>query len=168
MDKRFSIYLVHRKINRFTFCIFVQKYIKMKKEHVKLSPKHREQLLGMLGKGSLTARVYKRINALLALDDGLPYTVVKKRVHLSRVSLTKLAKKYKLSGLGCLYDNARSGRPIKIDAKQRDQVTLLACEETPDGHSHWSTRLLADKMVELGHCEDISHTSVHNILKKKT
>jgi len=140
----------------------------MKKEHVKLSPEDREQLLVMLAKGSLTARIYKRVNALLALDEGGAYTAVEKQVRLSVVSLGKLAAKYKQVGLGCLRDAPRSGRPIKIDAKQRDQVTLLACEETPDGHSHWSIRLLADKIVELGHCEEISHTSVHNILKKKT
>lgn len=139
----------------------------MKKNHVKLSPEHREQLLSMLDKGSLTARTYKRINALLALDEGQTYTVVKQNVHLSTVSLSKLASKYKSVGLDCLYDAPRSGRPIEIDAKQRDQVTLLACEEAPEGHSQWSLRLLADKMVELGHCEDISYVSVYNILKKK-
>jgi len=140
----------------------------MKKEHVKLSSEHREQLSGMLAKGSLIARTYKRVNALLALDEGQTYVEVETQVHLSVVSLGKLAAKYKQIGLECLKDAPRSGRPIKIDAKQRDQVTLMACEESPDGHSQWSIRLLADKMVELGHCEDISHTSVHNILKKKT
>lgn len=139
----------------------------MKKEHVKLSPEHREQLLEMLGKGSLRARTYKRINALLALADGQTYVEVEKKVRLSVVSLGKLAGKYKQIGLDCLYDAPRSGRPIKIDAGQRDQVILLACEETPDGHSHWSLRLIADKMVELGHSEDISYGSVYTILKKK-
>lgn len=139
----------------------------MKKEHVKLSPEHREQLLGMLDKGSLTARTYKRVNALLALDDGQTYVSVEQQVRLSVVSLGKLAAKYKQVGLGCLKDAPRSGRPIKIDVKQGDQVTLLACEETPDGYSHWSLRLIADKMVELGHCEDISYGSVYNILKKR-
>lgn len=80
----------------------------------------------------------------------------------------KLATKYKQVGLECLHDAPRSGRPIKIDAKQRDQVTLLACEETPDSHGHWSIRLLADKMIELGYCEEISSSSVHDIKKKET
>lgn len=139
----------------------------MKKEHVKLSPEDREQLLGMLDKGSLTARTYKRVTALLALNEGQTYVAVETQVRLSIVSLGKLAAKYKQIGLECLHDAPRSGRPIKIDAKQRDQVTLLACGETPDGHSHWSLRLIAGKMVELGHSEDISYGSVYTILKKK-
>lgn len=139
----------------------------MKKEHIKLSPEDREQLLGMLAKSSLTARTYKRVSALLALDEGQTYVEVETQVRLSVVSLGKLATKYKQVGLECLHDAPRSGRPIKIDAKQRDQVTLLACEETPDGHGHWSIRLLADKMVELGYCEEISSSSVHDILKKR-
>ena len=42
----------------------------------------------------------------------------------------------------------------------------LRCEEVPDGHSGWSLRLLADKMVELEYVESISHESIRQILKK--
>ena len=35
-----------------------------------------------------------------------------------------------------------------------------------DGHARWSLRLLADKAVESGLCEHLSHTVVGDILKK--
>jgi hypothetical protein len=66
-----------------------------------------------------------------------------------------------------LYDDERSGRPIKIQAEQKDLITLLACEAPPEGHSQWSLRLLADKIIELGYCDSISHTQVDKILKKR-
>ena len=78
-----------------------------------------------------------------------------------------MAKRYASEGLACLYDNPRSGRPIKITAEQRDQITVLACESSPEGSSQWSLRLLADKVVELGYCDSISHSQVGEILKKE-
>ena len=138
----------------------------MKKQHIKLSDQDRDQLLEMLQKGSLKSRTYKRIMALLELDKGQTYAAVQGLVRLSRRSLGKLSKRYQADGLACLYDAARPGRPIKIDQHQKDKLTILSCSDAPEGHSQWSLRLLADKMIELGHADSISHTQVGTILKK--
>lgn len=139
----------------------------MKKAHVKLKDQDLEQLERMLKKSSLTSRTYARILTLLELNKGKTYTAVEDLVNVSRQSLRKLAKKYAVQGLDCLYDAQRPGRPIKIDSKQVDQLTVLSCSEAPEGYSQWSLRLLADKMVELNYCKSISHTQVGNILKKE-
>jgi putative transposase len=139
----------------------------MKKQHVRLTDQDREALQMMLGKGSLKSRTYKRIHALLYMDEGQTYEAVQANVKLSAVSLRKLSKTYKQTGLDCLYDGPRPGRPVKIQAEQRDQITVLACESSPEGHSQWSLRLLADKAVELGYCDHISHTHVNRFLKKR-
>jgi hypothetical protein len=65
-----------------------------------------------------------------------------------------------------LEDQPRSGRPIQISGEQRAKITALACSKPPEGYARWNLRLLADKVVELGYCEAISHTEVANILKK--
>ncbi|MHC1732957.1 MAG: helix-turn-helix domain-containing protein [Bacteroidales bacterium] len=67
-----------------------------------------------------------------------------------------------------LHDRPREGRPVEIDGNQRAKVTALACREPPEGYERWNLRLLADKMVELGYCEHISHTEVADISKKRT
>ncbi len=69
-------------------------------------------------------------------------------------------------GVASLKDKPRSGRPVRIDGKQRAAVTALACSEPPTGYGQWTLRLLADKLVELEYCEAISHTQVAHILKK--
>ena len=74
--------------------------------------------------------------------------------------------KYQTQGLACLAEAPRSGRPIVIDGTQRAQITALACSDAPAGRAKWSFRLLADKVVELGYGDSISHTQVGNILKK--
>jgi len=139
----------------------------MNKEHVNLSTENRNELKELLEKGSLKSRTYKRITALLELDKGKTYIEVKEIVHLSRVALGNLAKKYKEQELGCLYDAPRSGRPVEITEVEEDKIILLSCSEAPEGYSQWSLRLLADKVVELGYCDEISHTQVGDILKKR-
>jgi len=42
----------------------------------------------------------------------------------------------------------------------------LACSYAPEGHARWSLRLLADKVVEAGFCDKISHAQVGKVLKK--
>jgi len=140
----------------------------MKKQHLQLSEVDRATCLDLLHKGTLKARVYKRVSALLSLDQGNTYQKTHKLVDLSLVSLGKLAKKYKTHGLACLYDAPRPGRPIDITDDQRNKIVILSCEEAPAGHSSWSLRLLADKVVELGYCEHISHSQVDKILKNMT
>lgn len=58
--------------------------------------------------------------------------------------------------------------PIEIDGEQRAKITALAYSTPPEGHVEWSLRLLADKVVELGFSEHISHSQVRTILKKRT
>ena len=139
----------------------------MKKEHVRLSKKKRKQLKEMLEKGSLKSRTYKRIISLLELDKGKTYGAVKETTQFSLVTLGKLAKRYKEKGLDCLYDAPRSGRPISLSQKQENAIILLSCSDAPEGYSQWSLRLLADKIVELGYCDEMSHTQVGGILKKR-
>jgi transposase len=82
------------------------------------------------------------------------------------VTVANWRDNYHEVGLQCLHDKARSGRPIVITGKQRAQVTALACSKAPAGHARWGLRLLADKVVELGYCDSLSHTHAGNILKK--
>ena len=36
-------------------------------------------------------------------------------------------------------------------------LLALACSEAPEGRERWSMRLLADRMVELGHADALSY-----------
>lgn len=137
-----------------------------KKQHIQLSTEDREYLETLISKGELTAKAYRRSLALLELDRGQSYTAVSGTLKVSIVTLSKWATKYRETGLQVLQDQPRSGRPIEIDGEQRAKVTALACSDPPEGYAKWTLRLLADKAVELGHCEHISHTEVATILKK--
>ncbi len=138
----------------------------MKKQHVQLSPFDRESLEALTRQGERTAKAYRRALALLELDRGKTYTEVSKTLQVTIPTLSGWAAKYLEKGLEVLQDRPRSGRPIEIDGKQRAKITALACSTPPEGYARWSLRLLADKAVELGYCEHISHTEVREVLKK--
>jgi len=138
----------------------------MKKQHVKLSDADREILENLIGQGALAAKTYRRVLALLELDRGQTYTAVSKTLQVTQITLSTWAKKYRETGLQVLADKSRPGRPIEIDGHQRAKITALACSDPPAGYAEWNLRLLADKAVELGYCESLSHTSVRRILKK--
>jgi transposase len=138
----------------------------MKKPHIQLSPTDREYLEALISKGELKAKTYRRALSLLELDRGQTYSAVAKIVKSTIATVSTLAEQYQEKGLQALYDQSRSGRPVKIDGEQRAKITALACSTPPEGHAEWSLRLLADKAVELDFCEQISHTHVRTILKK--
>ena len=140
----------------------------MKKQHVQLSENDRTYLEELLRTGELPVKTYRRALALLELDRGKTYAAVAKTTQTANITVSKWSRKYREEGLNMLIDQPRSGRPPEIDGLQRAKVTALACSDPPAGYARWSLRLLADKVVELGYVEHISHTQVGAILKKTT
>ncbi len=139
----------------------------MKKQRVHLTKADREFLETLLSKGELSVKTYKRALGLLELDRGKSYTAVSKTLQTSVHTLSARAQQYREHGLqAALYDKPRSGRPIEIDGDQRAKITALACSKAPQGYEKWSLRLLAEKVIELSYCEQISHTTVATVLKK--
>ncbi len=138
----------------------------MKKQHVTLTDEHRERLEALLAKGSLPARTFKRATALLELDRGKTLTAVAATLDVDYNTVAAWRDNYRANGLACLHDAPRPGRPIVIDGLQRAQITALACSDAPKGHDRWTLRLLAERVVEAGLCDAISHTAVGDILKK--
>lgn len=140
----------------------------MKKQHLTLTAAERDSLAALLAKGTLSARTFKRATALLELDRGKTLTDVGVTLDVSLVTVAAWRDKYLAAGLASLHDAPRSGRPPVIDGLQRAQITALACSAAPTGHDRWTVRLLAEKVVEAGFCDTISHTTVAEILKKTT
>lgn len=138
----------------------------MHKQHLKLSAVDRAYLQALLKKGSLRVKVFRRAQSLLALDAGQSLEQVAQAVGVNYNTVATWRDRYKAEGLRALEDKPRSGRPVEIDGVQRAKVTALACSTPPEGHARWSLRVLADKVVELGIVETISHKHVATLLKK--
>jgi putative transposase len=138
----------------------------MNKQHIQLSQNDYDFLTNLLAKGQLPARVFKRATALLELHQGKTLTAVACTLHVPYLTVSRWRDSYLDNALAFLQDKQRSGRPPLIDGSQRAKVTALACSTPPQGHARWTLRLLADKVVELGYCQHLSHTKTRQILKK--
>ena len=138
----------------------------MEKRHIELNSTERDYLEKMLSQGNHPARTYQRAKALLSLDTGESLQAVSEQVGVSYVSVSKWRNAFQKERLSMLFDQQRPGRPIEIDGEQRAKITALACSQAPEGHSRWTLRLLADKVVELDYCEHLSYVWAGEILKK--
>jgi putative transposase len=140
----------------------------MKKQHVTLSEEHQTYLRELTRKGNLPARTFKRATALLELHEGKTFQAVAQTLAVRSDTVRAWATAYLTTQLAFLTDAPRSGRPLEISGESRAKRTALACSTAPDGYSQWSLRLLANKAVELGYCEHLSHNHAGVILKKTT
>jgi transposase len=67
----------------------------------------------------------------------------------------------------CLDHGNRGGyRVRRLDGEAEAHLIAIACGEPPAGRNRWSLRLLADRMVALGHVGQCSHMAVKRTLKK--
>ena len=65
-----------------------------------------------------------------------------------------------------LHRRNQVNRYRKLDERGEAHLIALACSPAPEGHDHWTLRLLAGKTVELGLVESLSHETVRLHLKK--
>ena len=140
-----------------------------KRYEVKLSETQRQELEGLTKAGQCRVRVYKRARALLLADEGLADTEILKQADISLATLRRIRKRFgEAQGevAEAVADKPKPGRPSIFSGEQRAKITALACSDAPEGRSRWTLRLLADKAVELGLVERISHEGVNEILKK--
>ena len=54
----------------------------------------------------------------------------------------------------------------KLDGDQEAHLIALVCGQPPEGYGRWSLRLLADRIVQLGYVDSVSHETVRGTLEK--
>ena len=138
-----------------------------KAQPVQLSKAELSSLKNILRRGTARARTQTRARVLDLLHRGHHPDRIAETLQVSGATVFNIKRRYLEEGFdSALLDKQRPGRPPTIDGKMRAQITALACSRAPQGHASWTLRLLADKAVELGFCESISHTAVKKLLKK--
>ncbi len=118
-------------------------------------------------RGRAPARVQTRARILLLLHRGRTPDAVAAALAVGVATVFNVKRRCLGEGLdSALHDKPRSGKPASIDGAARAKITALACSTAPEGHARWTLRLLADRAVELGIVEAISHNTVRAVLKK--
>ncbi len=134
---------------------------------VRLSVEDRDQLRGLIHSGRHSARVINRARILLKTDEGWSASQVAVVLDTSPRTVFRTKRRYSEEGLdGVLHDHPQANRYRKLDDRGEAHLIALACSDAPEGHDHWSLRLLAGKVVELGVVASLSHETVRQRLKK--
>ena len=143
------------------------------KRYVVALEKEEHELAGITRKGSHQSQ--KVINALILLncDEG-EFNEHRARgeavAEILRISARKVDRvKKRFVDMEAALGGRQGRRPSyvrKADGEFEARLVALSCAEPPEGHSQWSLRLLADRVVELGHIDSVSHETVRRVLKK--
>ena len=140
-----------------------------KKYIVKLEAAERNQLLDMTRKGEIGARKMKRAQILLKADEGWKDEDIIQALNTSRSTVERTRKRLVEGGLDkALNEDPRPGQRVKLAGNAEAHLVALTCSDAPGGRDHWPLRLLADKLVELGVVESVSHETVRRTMKKMT
>ncbi len=137
------------------------------KYSVQLSVEDRTQLERLIRSGRSSARVINRARILLKTDEGWSAAQVAAALDTSQRTVFRTKRRYAEEGLdGVLHDRPQANRYRKLDDRGEASLIALACSDAPDGRDHWTLRLLADQVVELGVVESLSYETVRQRLKK--
>lgn len=142
-------------------------------KHITLSltPEQRAELEELTRSGACLARVQAKARLLLLTDRSQgrrrPDAEVAEALGLNRSTVVRTRRRFAGGGLpAALYDRPRPGAAPKVTGDVEARLIALACSDPPEGRARWTLRLLADKAVELGYVESISHVAVGERLKK--
>ena len=138
------------------------------KYKVELTQDERAELNKVARKGKSSARKVKRALALLRTDEGLSDREIAEGLAINPYTVARLRKRFVEEGLeNALNERPRPGQKRKLSGKQEAHLVAIACSAPPAGHTHWTRKLLADKVVELGFAESIVIETVRLTLKKR-
>ncbi len=134
---------------------------------LELNEDEQEHLFALIHKGVHSARVITRARILCKLAKGNTAQETSEALDVTLTTVRKIHKRFTQGGLqAALAERPRPGAKPKLDASQAAMVTAIACSQAPDGHDHWTLRLLGCKIVELGFATSYSHEGVRQLLKK--
>jgi transposase len=145
----------------------------MKKYIVTLTEQERQALTAMISRGKGAARKLMHARILLKTDEGggrprVADAVIAQEVQAGPATVERVRKAFVEEGLEAALGPRKSCRQYlrKLDGQGEARLVALACTRAPQGHSRWTLRLLADRLVQLEVVDHLSHETVRQVLKK--
>jgi len=144
-----------------------------KKYRVTLTTDERVGLNGLISKGKADARKLTHARVLLQADEADGRLVqtdeeIAAALDISTRTIERVRQRFVEEGLS----TALLPKPSKriyaraLDGRQEAYLIALACSPPPTGKRRWTLRLLAERVVELGYTDTVSHETVRQVLKK--
>ena len=145
-----------------------------KKYHVTLTIEERAELDAITRRGRAAARKLTHARILLRCDEGAGGPArsddeVAEALAVGHATVARVRQRFVEQGLEAALVPAPSARTYarKLDGDAEARLVALACSAPPAGRNRWTLRLLADRMVVLGHADaGVSYETVRRTLKK--
>jgi hypothetical protein len=143
-----------------------------KKYIVRLSKKERDTLTDVRKRLKGSAQKVRRAEILLKADVRGPNwtdTKIAEAFSCRVQTVENLRKRLVVEGFEIALNGKTRAAPPRqkvLDGKQEAQVIAMRLGQPPKGYANWSLRLLAERVVELGLVESISHETIRQTLKK--
>lgn len=132
-----------------------------------LTADEREQVHAVLHRGSSKARVLTRARILLKSADGETIDQIAQALDICPATVSNTRRRYQQGGVSrVLSDLPPKPHERALDAEGEAVLIATACSPVPEGHDHWTLRMLRGRLIELGVVEGISAATVQATLKK--
>jgi hypothetical protein len=96
----------------------------------------------------------------------MDYEEIARVLGTSMRKIDRIKKRFIMGGMEAVLTKQKGKRVYEKNGDFEAHLIAMSCGEPPEGYARWSLRLLADKSVELGYIDSISHESVRGVLKK--
>jgi hypothetical protein len=143
-----------------------------KQHHIRLTPAQRADVEAVLAHGGHAALTARHARILLEGDE-VPGrrrrsdAQVATLCGVSARTVARVREAFATQGFAvALQGRPHPGAAPKLDAAQEARLIALACTAPPAGHTRWSVRLLAERVVELTEMPPLSRELVRTTLKK--
>src|SRR5437588_10905856 len=134
---------------------------------VTLSQSDQASLQTFIHAGKANARTFTRARVLLKAAEGWTEQQVWSALGIGRNTAIRVRQVYLEGGLEAVLHDKRQARYRQaLTGGQAAHLIAIACSPVPDGHDHWTVRLLASKAVELGFVEPSPPETIRQLLKK--
>ena len=136
-------------------------------DQITLTNTDRSRLQTFIHSGYQSAQARTRAQVLLKLGEGWSLAEVCRAFDVCRNTVLTVRARCKEGGVDAVVRHRRQACYRQaLTGAQAAHLIAIACSSVPDGHDHWTLRMLAGKAVELGFVEHISPETIRALLKK--
>jgi transposase len=134
---------------------------------IELTEEERSKVERFIRRGKANARNISRAHILLKSAEGWSIERIAETYATSPATVSNVRARYREAGIeSVLKDKVQAKRRCALGGTEEAVLVAVACSPVPEGHDHWTLRMLRDKLMELEVVEHVSAATIQDRLKK--
>jgi transposase len=134
---------------------------------IKLTDEEQAKAETFIRRGKANARNITRAHILLKSAEGWSIERIAETYGVSQATVSNVRARYRAGGVErALTDQVQQTRHRTLGGEEEAVMVAIACSPVPEGHDHWTLRMLRDKLIELDVVKRVSASTIQDRLKK--